>query len=208
MTREKSEPFDMPQPTALCVYCGSQSGQHPIYNETARAFGLELARRGIALVYGGGKVGLMGTVANATLAGGGKVIGVIPRQLVDREVAHPGLTELVVVDTMHQRKTRMYELSDAFVALPGGFGTMDEMFEMLTWAQLGLHRYPCAFLDTHGYYGHLRSMMNHMVAEGFVAPGRRDSVWFGESIGELFDWMARYDVNFTPHGIDASSIKA
>jgi uncharacterized protein (TIGR00730 family) len=198
----------MPQPTALCVYCGSQSGRHPIYNETAHAFGLELARRGIALVYGGGKVGLMGTVANAALAGGGRVIGVIPRQLVDREVAHTGLSELVVVDTMHQRKTRMYELSDAFVALPGGFGTMDEMFEMLTWAQLGLHRYPCAFLDTHGYYAHLRSMMNHMVAEGFVAEGRRDSVWFGESISELFDWMDRYHVDATLHGIDASSIKA
>lgn len=198
----------MSQPTALCVYCGSQSGNHPIYVETANAFGAELARRGIALVYGGGKVGLMGTVANAALNAGGKVIGVIPRQLVDREVAHTGLTELVVVDTMHQRKTRMYELSDAFVALPGGFGTMDEMFEMLTWAQLGLHRYPCAFLDTHGYYDHLRSMMNHMVTEGFVAAGRRDSVWIGESISELFDWMGHYHVRRAPHGIDASSIKA
>ncbi|RUL79728.1 TIGR00730 family Rossman fold protein [Dyella choica] len=198
----------MPQPTALCVYCGSQSGDHPIYAETAHAFGLELARRGIALVYGGGKVGLMGTVANAALNGGGKVIGVIPRQLVEREVAHTGLSELVVVDTMHQRKTRMYELSQAFVALPGGFGTMDEMFEMLTWAQLGLHRYPCAFLDTHGYYGHLRSMMNHMVAEGFVAQGRRDSVWFGDSVSELFDWMNQYHVGIAPRGIDASSIKA
>ena len=198
----------MPQPTALCVYCGSQSGQHPIYAETARAFGLEMARRGITLIYGGGKVGLMGTVANAALAGGGKVVGVIPRQLVEREVAHTGLSDLVVVDTMHQRKTRMYELSDAFVALPGGFGTMDEMFEMLTWAQLGLHRYPCAFLDTHGYYGHLRSMMNHMVAEGFVAQGRRDSVWFGDSIDALFEWMARDQAAFTPRGIDTSSIKA
>jgi len=198
----------MPQPTALCVYCGSQSGQHPIYTETAHTFGLELARRGITLVYGGGKVGLMGTVANAALAGGGKVVGVIPRQLVEREVAHTGLSDLVVVDTMHQRKTRMYELSDAFVALPGGFGTMDEMFEMLTWAQLGLHRYPCAFLDTHGYYGHLRGMMDHMVAEGFVAQGRRDSVWFGDSIDGLFEWMAHYQAGFAPRGIDTSSIKA
>ena len=198
----------MPQPTALCVYCGSQSGRHPIYGETARAFGLELARRGIALVYGGGKVGLMGTVANAALHAGGKVIGVIPRQLVEREVAHTGLTELVVVDTMHQRKTRMYELSQAFVALPGGFGTMDEMFEMLTWAQLGLHRYPCAFLDTHGYYAHLRSLMNHMVAEGFVAQGRRDSLWFGDSLGDLFDWINQDHVGVAPHGVDTSSIKA
>jgi uncharacterized protein (TIGR00730 family) len=198
----------MPQPSALCVYCGSQNGHHPVYTETAHAFGVELARRGIALVYGGGKVGLMGTVANAALHAGGKVIGVIPRQLVEREVAHTGLTELVVVDTMHQRKTRMFELSQAFVALPGGFGTMDEMFEMLTWAQLGLHRHPCAFLDTHGYYGHLRSMMNHMVAEGFVAQGRRDSVWFGDSLADLFDWMDQYHVGIAPHGVDTSSIKA
>jgi uncharacterized protein (TIGR00730 family) len=205
---EQKEPIDMPQPTALCVYCGSQSGHDSIYVETARAFGLELARRGITLVYGGGKVGLMGTVANAALSGGGKVVGVIPRQLVDREVAHTGLTELVVVDTMHQRKTRMYELSDAFVALPGGFGTMDEMFEMLTWAQLGLHHYPCAFLNTHGYYGHLRSMMDHMVTEGFVTQGRRDSVWFSESIGELFDWMSQNRAQVAPRSIDTSSIQA
>jgi len=198
----------MPQPAALCVYCGSQNGHHPIYAETAHAFGRELARRGIALVYGGGKVGLMGTVADAVLTGGGQVIGVIPRQLVDREVAHAGLTELVVVDTMHQRKTRMFEHSDAFVALPGGFGTMDEMFEMLTWAQLGLHRYPCAFLDTRGYYGHLRGMMDHMVTEGFVAQARRDSVWIGESVDELFDWMIHYHVDAVPQSIGTSSIKA
>ena len=165
----------MAKVTSLCVYCGSSPGNHPEYTERARAFGVEMARRGIALVYGGGKVGLMGTVADAVLAGGGKVIGVIPRQLVELEVAHPGLSELQVVETMHQRKTRMYELSDAFVALPGGFGTMDEMFEMLTWAQLGLHRYPCAFLDVRGYYGSLRTMMNHMVDEGFVRAGQRAS---------------------------------
>jgi uncharacterized protein (TIGR00730 family) len=198
----------MPQPTSLCVYCGSSPGKHPDYTEQARAFGADMAHRDIALVYGGGKVGLMGTVADAVLAGGGKVIGVIPRQLVDLEVAHPGLSELQVVDTMHQRKTRMYELSDAFVALPGGFGTMDEMFEMLTWAQLGLHRYPCAFLDVRGYYGGLRTMMNHMVDEGFVRPGQRDSVWFGDSMAELFDWMASYDGGHAARVIGPSSIKA
>lgn len=182
----------MSQPTALCVYCGSSSGKHPEYIEQARAFGAEMARRGIALVYGGGKVGLMGTVADAVLAGGGKVIGVIPRQLVEREVAHIGLTELVVVETMHQRKTRMFELSDAFVALPGGFGTMDEMFEMLTWAQLGLHRYPCAFLNVRGYYNPLRGMVDHMVDEGFITPGQHESVWFGDDMTALFDWMPTY----------------
>ena len=198
----------MPQPTSLCVYCGSSPGNHPDYTEQARAFGNEMARRGIALVYGGGKVGLMGTMADAVLAAGGKVIGVIPRQLVELEVAHPGLSELVVVDTMHQRKTRMYELSDAFVALPGGFGTMDEMFEMLTWAQLGLHRYPCAFLDVRGYYGGLRTMMDHMVGEGFVRAGQRDSVWFGDSMAALFDWMGSYGGGSASHVIGPSSIKA
>jgi hypothetical protein len=167
-----------------------------------------MAHRGIALVYGGGKVGLMGTVADAVLAAGGKVIGVIPRQLVELEVAHPGLSELVVVETMHQRKTRMYELSDAFVALPGGFGTMDEMFEMLTWAQLGLHRYPCAFLDVRGYYSQLRAMMDHMVNEGFVQSGQRDSVWFGDSVPALFDWMKSYDGGNASRVIGPSSIKA
>ena len=181
----------MAEVTSLCVYCGSSSGEHPEYAEQARAFGAEMARRDITLVYGGGNVGLMGGVADAVLAGGGKVIGVIPRQLVDREVAHAGLTELQVVDTMHQRKTRMFELSDAFVALPGGFGTLDEMFEMLTWSQLGLHGYPCAFLDVRGYYAPLRGMMDHMVGEGFVRAVQRENVWFGENMSQLFDWMSR-----------------
>ncbi len=180
----------MAEVTSLCVYCGSSSGKHPEYVEQARAFGTEMARRGITLVYGGGNVGLMGVVADAVLAGGGKVIGVIPRQMVDLEVAHAGLTELQVVDTMHQRKTRMFELSDAFVALPGGFGTLDEMFEMLTWSQLGLHSYPCAFLDVRGYYAPLRGMMDHMVGEGFVRSAQRENVWFGENIDQLFDWMS------------------
>jgi uncharacterized protein (TIGR00730 family) len=182
----------MPTPSALCVYCGSSTGKHPEYTEQARAFGAEMARRGITLVYGGGKVGLMGTVADAVLANGGTAVGVIPRQLVEREVAHPQLTELVVVDTMHQRKTRMFELSDAFVALPGGFGTMDEMFEMLTWAQLGLHRYPCAFLNVRGYYDRLHDMVEHMANEGFITPGQRESVWFGQDMANLFDWMPTY----------------
>lgn len=198
----------MPQPTAICVYCGSSSGRHSEYSEQATAFGTAMARRGMTLVFGGGKVGLMGVVADAVLTGGGKVIGVIPRQLVELEVAHPHLSELVVVETMHQRKTRMYELSEAFVALPGGFGTMDEMFEMLTWAQLGLHRYPCAFLDVRGYYRDLRSMIEHMVAEDFVKPGQRDSAWFGESIDALFDWMASYDGGNASRVIGPASIMA
>ena len=198
----------MPRPTSLCVYCGSSSGKHPEYVEQARAFGTEMARRGIALIYGGGKVGLMGCVADAVLAAGGKAIGVIPRQLVEREVAHPDLTEMHVVETMHQRKTRMYELSDAFVALPGGYGTMDEMFEMLTWAQLGLHKYPCAFLDVLGYYAKLRTMMDHMVTEGFVRREQRDCVWFGDNMEKLFDWMSHYHGDDMPKWIDSQSVKA
>lgn len=191
---------------SLCVYCGSSSGSHPEYVEAAKAFGTRLAKEGIALVYGGGKVGLMGTVADAVLAAGGRVIGVIPRQLVEKEVAHPGLTEMHVVETMHQRKTRMYELSEAFVALPGGFGTMDEMFEMLTWAQLGLHTYPCAYLDVRGFYSHLAATMDHMVGEGFVKKIQRDQVWFGESIDALFDWMKHYESTYTPKWITPSAV--
>lgn len=198
----------MAEVKSLCVYCGSSSGSHPEYAEQARAFGVEMARRGMTLVYGGGKVGLMGTVADAVLGAGGRVIGVIPRQLVDLEVAHPGLSELQVVETMHQRKTRMYELSDGFVALPGGFGTLDEMFEMLTWAQLGLHRYPCAFMDVRGYFRSLGSMMDHMVDEGFVRAGQRDSVWFGDSMPALFDWMSGYEGTHASKVIGPSSVKA
>jgi len=198
----------MPQPTAICVYCGSSTGRHPEYTEQAAAFGAEMARRGITLVYGGGKVGLMGVVADAVLAGGGKATGVIPRQLVELEVAHPGLSELVVVETMHQRKTRMYELSDAFVALPGGFGTMDEMFEMLTWAQLGLHQYPCAFLDVRGYYRDLRQMVKHMVNERFVRGEQLDGIWFGDTIGALFDWIQAFEGSHVPKWIDTRSVDA
>ncbi|TCV97455.1 hypothetical protein EC912_101467 [Luteibacter rhizovicinus] len=193
---------------SLCVYCGSNSGTHPEYAEKAAAFGKRLADEGIALVYGGGKVGLMGIVADSVLAAGGRVIGVIPRQLVEKEVAHKGLSELHVVETMHQRKTRMYELSQAFVALPGGFGTMDEMFEMLTWAQLGLHAYPCAFLDVRGFYSQLSASMDHMVAEGFVRAEQRDGVWFGQDIDALFDWMKHYESGYTPKWINEKTVKA
>ncbi|MDF4024306.1 TIGR00730 family Rossman fold protein [Luteibacter sp. PPL201] len=190
----------------LCVYCGSSSGVRAEYTDAAKAFGMRLAQDGITLVYGGGKVGLMGTVADAVLAAGGRVIGVIPRQLVEKEVAHTGLSQLQVVETMHERKTRMYELADAFVALPGGFGTMDEMFEMLTWAQLGLHAYPCAYLDVLGFYKGLSASMDHMVAEGFVKREQRDQVWFGDDIDALFHWMTHYESAYTPKWITPSAI--
>jgi uncharacterized protein (TIGR00730 family) len=182
----------MRQLRSICVYCGSNAGNRPIYAERAAALGTMLAREGIAVVYGGGNVGLMGTVADAALAAGGEVIGVIPEQLVNWEVAHRGLTRLEVVADMHSRKARMFELSDAFVALPGGFGTLDEMFEMLTWRQLGLGDRPCAFLDVDGFWSPLMSMLDHMVAERFVHPEQRTDLWHGDDAAEMLSWMRTY----------------
>jgi len=161
---------------AVCVYCGSNAGSRPVYAERAIAVGTRLAREGLALVYGGGNVGLMGIVADAALAAGGEVIGVIPEQLVGWEVAHAGLTRLEVVANMHERKARMFDLSDAFIALPGGFGTLDEMFEMLTWRQLGLGDKPCAFLDV----------------DRFLHADQRRDLWHGDDLEGLFAWMRAY----------------
>ncbi len=176
----------------ICVYCGSNTGTDPAYAAQARALGDRLAKEGLALVYGGGNVGLMGIVADAALAGGGEVIGVIPQQLVDWEVAHRGVTTLEVVDSMHARKARMFELSDGFVALPGGFGTLDEMFEMLTWRQLGLGRKPCAFLDVGGFWQPLMAMLDTMVRERFLHEDQRQDLWHGEDIDTLLQWMRGY----------------
>ena len=185
-------PRDNPRMKTLCVYCGSNAGSDPAYAAQARALGARLADEGIALVYGGGNVGLMGIVADAALAGGGTVIGVIPQQLVDWEVAHRGVTRLEVVESMHARKQRMFELSDGFVALPGGFGTLDEMFEMLTWRQLGLGRKPCAFLDVGGFWSPLMAMLDAMVRERFLHADQRADLWHGGDIDALLRWMRGY----------------
>ncbi|MBS0215681.1 MAG: TIGR00730 family Rossman fold protein [Proteobacteria bacterium] len=177
---------------SICVYCGSNAGSDPRYAEAARALGSRIAGEGAQLVYGGGNVGLMGIVADAVLAAGGEVTGVIPHQLMEWEVGHRGLTRLEVVGSMHERKARMFELSDAFVALPGGFGTLDEMFEMLTWRQLGLGHKPCAFLDVAGFWQPLMAMLDHMVGERFVHPEQRQDLWHGEDIDALFAWMRDY----------------
>ena len=176
----------------LCVYCGSNAGNDPAYALQAKALGARLAADNIALVYGGGNVGLMGIVADAVLDGGGEVIGVIPQQLVDWEVAHRGVTRLEVVDSMHTRKARMFELSDGFVALPGGFGTLDEMFEMLTWRQLGLGKKPCAFLDVNGFWQPLMAMLDTMVGERFLHAEQRSDLWHGSDIDALLGWMRGY----------------
>ena len=177
---------------AICVYCGSNAGANAAYAQAAVALGSRIARSGAALVYGGGNVGLMGVVADAALAAGGEVIGVIPRQLVDWEVAHGGVTRLDVVESMHARKQRMFELSDGFIALPGGFGTLDEMFEMLTWRQLGLGEKPCAFLDVNGFWEPLVAMLDRMVAERFLHEDQRQDLWHGHDIDALLEWMRGY----------------
>lgn len=177
---------------SVCVYCGSNAGNKPVYTERAIALGNRLAKEGLSLVYGGGNVGLMGIVADAVLEAGGEVIGVIPEQLVEWEVAHKGLTRLEVVANMHERKARMFDLADGFVALPGGFGTLDEMFEMLTWRQLGIGDKPCAFLDMDGFYAPLLAMMDRMVEERFLHPDQRRDLWHGDDIDALLDWMRGY----------------
>ncbi len=176
----------------ICVYCGSNTGTDRAYATQTRALGQRMAADGVALVYGGGNVGLMGILADAVLAGGGEVIGVIPQQLVDWEVAHHGITRLEVVDSMHTRKARMFELSDGFIALPGGFGTLDEMFEMLTWRQLGLGKKPCGFLDVGGFWQPLMTMLDTMVRERFLHAEQRQDLWHGDDIEALLSWMGNY----------------
>jgi uncharacterized protein (TIGR00730 family) len=154
----------------ICVFCGSNYGNNELYANAAREMGKSLARRRIDLVYGGGRVGLMGALADAALTAGGAVIGVMPRSLVEREIQHTGLTELHIVATRHERKTKMAELADGFVALPGGAGTFEEIFEQWTWAQLGIHHKPCGFLNTNRYFEPLRKMIAQMVGEGFLRP--------------------------------------
>ena len=178
---------------SICVYCGSNAGSKPVYTERAISLGTRIAKEGLALVYGGGNVGLMGVVADAVLEAGGEVIGVIPEQLVNWEVAHKGVTRLEVVANMHERKARMFDLADGFVALPGGFGTLDEMFEMLTWRQLGIADKPCAFLDVDGFYAPLLAMMDRMVEERFLHPDQRRDLWHGDSIDALMAWMRAYE---------------
>jgi len=177
---------------SIAVYCGSSSGNKEEYTQQAQEMGRELARRGLTLVYGGGCVGLMGTVADAVLAEGGKVIGVIPGFLADKELAHQGCTELHVVDTMHQRKLLMADLAEGFVAMPGGFGTLEELFEVLTWGQLGLHGKPVGLLNTRGFYDALLGLLDHMSAEAFLRPENRQQVLQHTSPAALLDAMADY----------------
>lgn len=175
--------------TNICVYCGSKAGAQPEYVETARLLGQTLAEHGLGLVYGGASVGIMGEVATAALNAGGKVTGIIPRNLLEKEIAHPNLTELIVVESMHERKAKMEEISDGFIALPGGLGTLEEIFEMLTWVQLGLHKKPCGFLNVKGYYDHLVQFLDHTVQEGFVWSDQREGIFESSSVEQMLQKM-------------------
>jgi uncharacterized protein (TIGR00730 family) len=175
---------------SLCVFCGSSPGNRPAYAELAVRTGELIARSGLSLVYGGGRVGLMGTLADAALAAGGRVVGVIPQMLIDREVGHAGLSQLHVVRTMSERKLLMGDLADAFLALPGGIGTMDELFEAWTWTQLGLHRKPCALLNLDGYYDPLIAFLDHAVAEGFLEPRYRAALLVATRLENALEQLA------------------
>jgi uncharacterized protein (TIGR00730 family) len=174
----------------VCVYCGSNSGSDPAYTQAARELGAALVRRGWGLVYGGGRVGLMGTIADAVLAGGGNVIGIIPEALVKMEVAHHGLTELRVVRSMHERKALMVELADAFIAMPGGYGTLDEFCEVLTWAQLGMHHKPHGLLNISGYYDSLLAFFDHAVATKFIRSAHRELIHTATQPERLLELLA------------------
>ncbi|HEY6622782.1 MAG TPA: TIGR00730 family Rossman fold protein [Acidimicrobiales bacterium] len=182
--------------SSICVYCGSSIGAHPAFAEVARNLGTILARNQITLVYGGGAVGLMGVVADAALAAGGDVVGVIPRDLFRREVPHQGLTELIEVGSMHDRKQKMFELADAFVALPGGLGTLEELTEIATWSQLGLHHKPIATLDVEGYWSHYHALLHEAVGSGFMKAAHLALV---VEVGEVSDLLPALRSYSPPH---------
>jgi uncharacterized protein (TIGR00730 family) len=177
----------------VCVFCGSAAGRNPAYAAAARETGGELVRRGCALVYGGGRVGLMGEVATAAAAAGGPVIGVIPQALSAKEIAYADATELIITDTMHSRKSLMADRADAFLALPGGFGTADELFEILTWAQLGIHRKPVGILNVNGFFTPLLAWLDHIVGEGLLKTQHREVLLVAETVSDLLDKMERYE---------------
>ncbi|MEW5688441.1 MAG: TIGR00730 family Rossman fold protein [Pseudomonadota bacterium] len=177
---------------SVCIYCGSSPGVDPRFMEEAIRCGTRLAEAGITLVYGGGKVGLMGAVADAALAAGGKVTGVMPQDLVDQEIAHRGLTDLRVVNSMHERKLAMAELSDAFLCLPGGPGTFEEIFEQWTWALLGIHAKPCGFVNVGGYYDLMRQTIQHMADNGFIGQTYVDMLVYADSTDEALERFRAY----------------
>ncbi|MEE8526369.1 MAG: TIGR00730 family Rossman fold protein [Thermoanaerobaculia bacterium] len=191
----------MTQLGSLCVFCGSNFGRDPVYRRAAKAFAELLAERRLTLVYGGGNVGLMGVIADTVMAGGGKVIGVIPQSLVNREVAHHGITDLQVVTGMHERKQRMYEQADATVALPGGAGTFDELFEAFTWNQLGIHFKPVGLFNVDGYFDPLIAMLDRTVDQGFLRREQRDLLVVADNGPDLLEALASVEPSGVPKWI-------
>ena len=191
---------------ALTVFCGANTGSDPVYTEVARQMGHLLASEGIALVYGGGKVGLMGVIADAVLEKGGKVIGVIPHFLAHKEVEHTGVTEMHYSETMHERKMRMFELSDGAIAMPGGFGTLDELFELCTWAQLGHHEKPLAILNVNGFYDALLQFLNRVVSDGFLKTENRGIILDAAQPAEVLKKMRNYQPVHVPKWIRKEDI--
>ena len=177
----------------ICVFCGSSPGARLEYASSARQLGALLAERGLTLIYGGGNVGMMGQLANAALENGGQVTGIIPEAIADMEVAHTGLSDLRVVDSMHTRKALMAELADGFIALPGGWGTLEEFVEVLTWAQLGFHAKPCGLLNVSGYYGSLLAFINHTADQQFIQPEHRELILVEKTPVALLDRMTAYE---------------
>ncbi|MCH7314139.1 TIGR00730 family Rossman fold protein [Acinetobacter sp. ANC 3882] len=192
---------------SICVFCGSSLGNDPIYQQMAQATGQAIAAQGKTLIYGGGRSGLMGVVADSALQAGGRVIGVIPTALVDRELAHTGLTELHIVNNMHERKTKMAELSEAFLALPGGAGTLEEIFEQWTWSQLGIHQKPCAFLNVDGFYDDLIKMLQTSVERGFSQERFVDRLIVAEQINDILAAFSAYQP-VTPKWMSTAEIQA
>lgn len=189
----------------ICVFCGSSAGARPSYGEAARALGEALARRGMGLVYGGGHVGLMGIVADAAMAAGAEVLGVIPQTLLERELGHREVTQLHVVGSMHERKALMADLSDAFVALPGGIGTLEELAEVFTWTQLGLQEKPVGLLDVEGYYDHFAAFLDHATGEGFMRPEHRSILLVDDHGERLLDRLAGWSSPHLKRWIDSAS---
>ncbi|MCP3926310.1 MAG: TIGR00730 family Rossman fold protein [Desulfobacterales bacterium] len=192
----------------ICVFCGSSPGSDPEYVEMAKKLGMELAQNNIELVYGGGNVGMMGVLANSVVENKGDVIGVITNKLLKMEVAFTELSDLRVVDTMHERKAIMADLADGFIAMPGGFGTMDEMFEVLTWSQLNIHQKPCGFLNVNGYYDKLVDFIDHMISENFVNPDCRGILQIASNPAQLLEKLKNYEHIAPDKGEWAKELKA
>jgi uncharacterized protein (TIGR00730 family) len=184
--------------TSLCVYCGSSTGSDPAHRAAAERLGRLMAERGVRLVFGGGRVGLMGVLADAVLDAGGQVTGIIPGHIEEREIGHQQVTELLIVDNMHERKHKMFELADAFAVLPGGLGTLDETFEIITWRQLGLHDKPIILIDNAGYWAPLKTMLEHVITGGFADDSARHLYQFVDNVDEVFDAVAKAPPPATP----------